>query len=74
MPHPAIPAVIVERPGSDNGYFWVVQTPDHNQPGWLNLKGIGAPKFDRDAVGDKGFVQYTSNGSFGCYGWKPIPD
>lgn len=61
------PAVIVEMPSRDNGYFFVVRTDDG---GVYRLAGLGAPMGGK--VGDRGTVAYQTGASFGLYFWTPV--
>jgi len=63
------PATIIEGPEADNGYVWKVQADDGAT---YRLVGLGAPMGDRDKVGDRGTVKYTSGASFGLWFWNPL--
>lgn len=59
-------ATILESPTNDNGYWWVVLDSNLEKH---YLRGIGAPKLDKDSVGDCGTIEFTKLGSGAIWKW-----
>lgn len=59
------PATIVQRPTTENGWNYVVETDDGET---YYLSGRGSPKGNE--IGSKGFLQYQSSFSYGFWCWS----